>query len=363
MKMQCILEISLKKIKSNWEKINKYSNFKASAVVKANAYGFGLEEIAKALNQSGCNFFYVAQIEEGIKLRNCLKSDKIKIGVLEGLLHHPEEYKKNNLIPVINNLNQLTNFIRYKKADQQMNSILHIDTGMNRLGLDEKELDYVLKNISNISSLNFELIMTHFSNSNVKNDNFNKLQYEKILKINSYFKFKKISLSNTGGILLDKKYILDQTRPGIGIYGYDANGTNIILNDKSLNFPAKLKVPILQIRFAKKGDKVSYGRTETLNRDSQLVTIGIGYADGILRLLKKKMCIIINDKPCQIIGSITMDSLIVDITDINARHLKVGSYLELINEQFLINWNKSESGISIYELFTLISNRVIRKYV
>ena len=76
--MQCILEISLKKIKSNWEKINKYSNFKGSAVVKANAYGFGLEEIAIALNQSGCKYFYVAQIEEGIKLRNRLKSDKIK---------------------------------------------------------------------------------------------------------------------------------------------------------------------------------------------------------------------------------------------------------------------------------------------
>ena len=251
--MQCILEISLKKIKSNWEKINKYSNFKASAVVKANAYGFGLEEIATALNQSGCNFFYVAQIEEGIKLRNRLKSDKIKIGVLEGMIHHPEEYKKNNLIPVINNLNQLNNFINYKKLSPQIKSILHIDTGMNRLGLDSNELDLILKNISNISSVNFEFILTHFSNSNNKDDNFNYIQYEKILKINSYFKNKKISLSNTGGILLDKKFILDQTRPGIGIYGYDANGKNIILNKKNLNFPAKLKVPILQIRFGKKG--------------------------------------------------------------------------------------------------------------
>ena len=150
--MQCILEISLKKIKSNWEKINKYSNFKGSAVVKANAYGFGLEEIAIALNQSGCNFFYVAQIEEGIKLRNRLKSEKIKIGVLEGMIHHPEEYKKNNLIPVINNLNQLKNFINYKKLYPEIRSILHVDTGMNRLGLDSNELDYVIKNISNIFS-------------------------------------------------------------------------------------------------------------------------------------------------------------------------------------------------------------------
>ena len=361
--MQCILEISLKKIKSNWEKINKYSNFKASAVVKANAYGFGLEEIAIALNQSGCNFFYVAQIEEGIKLRNCLKSDKIKIGVLEGLLHHPKEYKENDLIPVINNFNQLEDFINYKKVDPKIKSILHIDTGMNRLGLDQKELDDVLKNIPYISNINFEFIMTHFSNSNMQNDNFNEKQYEKIMKINSYLKNKKISLSNTGGILLDKKYILDQTRPGIGIYGYDANGKKITLNKEILNFPAILKVPILQIRFGKKGDKVSYGGTEKLNRDSQLVTIGIGYADGILRLLKKNMSIVINGKPCQIIGSITMDSLVVDITDINAKNLEVGSYLELINEEFLIDLDKSELGVNIYELFTLISNRVIRKYV
>jgi len=361
--MQCILEISLKKIRSNWERINKYSNFRASAVVKANAYGFGLEEIALALNQSGCNFFYVAQIEEGIKLRNCLKSDKIKIGILEGMLHHPEEYKKNNLIPVINNLNQLNNFIKFIASSPLLRSILHIDTGMNRLGLDKKELDLALENISYISSVNFEFIMTHFSNSNIQNDNFNNIQYEKILMINSYFKNKRISLSNTGGILLDKKFILDQTRPGIGIYGYDANGENIILNKKNLNFPAKLKAPILQIRFCKKGDKVSYGRTEILNRDSRLATIGIGYADGILKLLKKNMSIVINGIDCPIIGTITMDSLIIDITDVDNKNLKVGSYIELINEDFLINWHRSELGISIYELFTLISNRVIRHYV
>ena len=361
--MQCILEISLKKVKSNWEKINKYSNFKASAVVKANAYGFGLEEIALALSQSGCNFFYVAQFEEGVKLRRCLKSNKINIGVLEGMLYHPEEYKKNNLIPVINNLNQLKNFIKVKKFSPEIKSILHIDTGMNRLGLDKNELELALKDISYISSIDFEYIMTHFSNSNVQDDNFNNLQYEEILRLNAYLNNKKISLSNTGGILLDQKFILDQTRPGIGIYGFDANGKNIILNKETLNFPAVLKVPILQIRFGKKGDKVSYGRTETLKRNSKLATIGIGYADGILRLLKKNMNMIVNGKSCKIVGSITMDSLIIDITDVETENIKVGSYLELINEDFLINLSKSKLDVSIYELFTLISNRVIRKYV
>ena len=87
--MKSILKISLDDIQYNWKLINTASNGKAAAVVKANAYGFGLEEIAIALNQSGCDFFYVAQIEEGIKLRNRLKSNKIKIGVLEGMIHHP----------------------------------------------------------------------------------------------------------------------------------------------------------------------------------------------------------------------------------------------------------------------------------
>ena len=361
--MQSILEISLKEIKSNWEKLNKYSNFKASAVVKANAYGFGLEQIALALNQSGCNFFYVAQIEEGIKLRNCLKSNKVKIAILEGMLHHPNEYKKNNLIPIINSYDQLGDFIKFNKSSKQIRSILHIDTGMNRLGLDENEISLVLENISSFSSVDFEFIMTHFSNSNVPNDNFNNIQYEKILSLNKQLNNKKISLSNTGGILLDKKYILDQTRPGIGIYGFDANCKNIVLNKKKLNFPAKLKIPILQIRFGKRGDTVSYGRTEKLVRDSKLVTIGIGYADGILKLLKKNMKIMINGKSCKIIGSITMDSLIVDITDVETKNLKVGSYLELINHDFLIDLDKKELEVSIYELFTLISNRVIRKYI
>ena len=105
------------------------------------------------------------------------------------------------------------------------------------------------------------------------------------------------------------------------------------------------------------------GRTVKLNRNSKLATIGIGYADGILKMLNKNISLIINGKSCQIIGSITMDSLIIDITDVDTKDLRVGSYLELIDEEFLIKWNKYKLRISIYELFTLISNRVIRKYV
>ena len=93
------------------------------------------------------------------------------------------------------------------------------------------------------------------------------------------------------------------------------------------------------------------------------MVLQIVYCKVILRLLKNNMSIKLNGKSCKIIGAITMDSLVVDITDIKTGNLRVGSYLELINEELLIQWNKNDLGISIYELFTLISNRVIRKYI
>ena len=360
--MQSILEISLKKVRNNWKILNKYSNHKSSAVVKANAYGFGLVEIAKELNKSGCNFFYVAQFEEGVELRAQLKSNNIKIAVFEGILNKLEEYEKYKLTPIINNLDQLDKFIQYNENFKKIQGILNIDTGMNRLGLEEKDITYILNNIEKYKNINYEFIMSHFSNSNLKNDATNEKQFKTILNFVSYFKNKKISLSNTGGILLDKKFILDQARPGIGIYGYDANGKNIKLDNKKLKFPAVLKTPIIQIRDVKKGEKISYGGTEKVSRNSKLATIGIGYADGILRLLKNKMKLSINGKSCNIVGLITMDSMIVDITDIEIKNLKIGSYFELINEEILNNLDMDNSKINIYELFTLMSDRVIRKY-
>ena len=150
-----------------------------------------------------------------------------------------------------------------------------------------------------------------------------------------------------------------------GVYGSDVSHLDAINSRENLKQEIRKlgdSAWVLDFSKNKMGDKVSYGRTERLNRDSKLATIGIGYGDGILWLLKKTMNIVINGKTCPIIGSITMDSLIVDITDLD-KNLKVGSYLELINQDFLIDWNKSELGLSIYELFTLISNRVIRQYV
>ena len=163
-------------------------------------------------------------------------------------------------------------------------------------------------------------------------------------------------------MILGNKYILNQTRPGIGIYGLDTNGNNILLEKNKFSFPVVLKCPIIQIRNVKKGQKVSYNGLTQLSRDSVLATIGIGYADGILRILRKKIKIKINHIECKIVGAITMDSFIIDITDLKNSSLKVGDYVELCNKNnFFTNFIKN-SNVNIYEFFTLLSERIVKNY-
>ena len=363
--MQSKLIISLKKIQKNWNYLNVNSKNNAAAVVKANAYGFGMIPISKSLAEIGCNFFYVAQLEEGLRLRDHFKSRKINIAIFEGLIHDIDYYQRNNLIPIINNVYQFKKIIKFNSInkEKQFKGILNVDTGMNRLGFEEDEL-LSLNNLKEfITCENFIYVMSHLSNANDPNDKQNLHQLNKLLTFKNNLKNTKFSLANTNGILLGNSYILDQTRPGVGIYGIDANGYKITLNDKKLNFPFVLKCPIIQIRNVKKGQRVSYGGITKLQRNSKLATIGIGYADGILRFLKNQIHINIKGVNCKIIGSITMDSLIIDITDLKELKLNVGDYIDLINEKnFFQNFIKN-SNINIYELFTNLSDRINKNYI
>ena len=138
--MQPILKISLEDIKSNWKSLNTCSNGKAAAVIKANAYGMGMLKVAGALLEAGCNYFYVANISEGIELRKKYKSHKIFIAIFEGYLDgYQKTYKEYNLIPIINSLEQLERLNQYAIQENKPKAILNIDTGMNRLGLNKEE--------------------------------------------------------------------------------------------------------------------------------------------------------------------------------------------------------------------------------
>ncbi len=360
--MQAILNISLKDIKSNWMALNNASNGKAAAVIKANSYGVGMIKVAKTLMKAGCNYFYVANLNEGLQLREEIKSKNIRIAVFEGFFKGSEQtYVKYKLTPIINNLDQLIRLKKLVVQGYEIKAILNIDTGMNRLGFSQSEISLVLNNKELLNFIEWDFIMSHLANAHQIKNKENVKQLDKILQFSKIMPNIKLSLANSCGIMLGSKFCLDQTRPGIGLYGIDNFGNNIELNSKSLKFPLSLHGPVIQIRDVNVGEKVSYGGIDITKRKSKLATIGIGYADGWLRLLKPNSSFSIKKKKCTIIGNVTMDSFVLDVTNLKEKLLKEGEYLCLLDNSNIKNILNKLDLIS-YELLTLMGNRLLRKY-
>ena len=360
--MKSILKISLDDIQYNWKLINTASNGKAAAVVKANAYGMGMIEVTRALLESGCNYFYVANIFEGLKLRKKFNSNKISIAIFEGYLEGNQKiYAENNLTPVLNNLEQLKRLNNFSTALTEQKAIINIDTGMNRLGLSKKERDFLINNRDLLNNVRIDYIMSHLSNANENESKINLLQLNELKKFSINFPNIKVSFANSHGVKLGSNFCFDQTRPGIGLYGIDNFGKNFYFNSKKLKLPLKLYAPIIQIKKVNAGEKISYGGIDILKRTSKLATIGLGYADGWLRLLKPNSVFFIENEKCKIVGNITMDSFVLDITDIKKNKLKEGDHICLLDNSNIEHILKNNNIIS-YELLTLMGDRLHRNY-
>ena len=360
--MQAILNISLNDIKSNWVALNNASNGKAAAVIKANSYGVGMIKVAKTLMKAGCNYFYVANLNEGIQLREEIKSKDIKIAIFEGFLKGGEQtYLKYKLTPIINNLDQLFRLKKLIAQGYKIKAILNIDTGMNRLGFSQSEISLLLSNKELLDFIEWDFVMSHLANAHQIKNKKNFKQLDTILQFSKTIPNIKLSLANSGGILLGSKFCLDQTRPGIGLYGIDNFGNNIEINSKSLKFPLSLYGPVIQVRDVNVNEKVSYGGIDITKRKSKLATIGIGYADGWLRLLKPNSSFSIKKKKCTIIGNVTMDSFVLDVTNLKVKLLEEGEYLCLLDNTNIKNILNKLDLIS-YELLTLMGSRLLRKY-
>ena len=218
-----------------------------------------------------------------------------------------------------------------------------------------KELRYLLNNVS------IDYIMSHLSNANENESKMNLLQLDELKNFSINFPNIRVSFANSHGIKLGSNFCFDQTRPGIGLYGIDNFGKNFYFNSKKLKLPIKLYAPIIQIKKVNAGEKISYGGIDVLKRSSILATVGLGYADGWLRILKKNSVFLIGNEKCEIVGNITMDSFVLDITDIKKNKLKEGDHICLLDNSNIEHILKNNNIIS-YELLTLMGDRLHRNY-
>ncbi len=348
-KNSTILRINTKNIIYNYNFFKKINNNSIVApTIKANGYGIGDEFIFKLLVKHKCKHFFVATLEEGIKLNKI--NSKVYIYILNGIQNYNLKQFNRNLIPIINSVNE------FEKINKTNNSFgVHIDTGINRLGINYNNIP---NNIFNSKKIN--IVISHLASADEYDNIYNYTQKRRFDKNVKKFKKKDIifSLSNSNGSILSNSYSYDMIRPGIGIYGGNNNNKRL---KRSLKSVLTLSGKIIQIKIVNKNEYIGYNQTYRTKKNIKVAVIGTGYADGIPRKLSNKGVVYYKNNKFNIVGRISMDSFTIDIS--KSKHiLKIGMYVDLINHKYDVeNYAKQCETIS-NEVITSIGSRVIRLY-
>ncbi|MBE8191108.1 MAG: alanine racemase [Alphaproteobacteria bacterium] len=326
-----------------------------AAVVKADAYGLGLEAVAPALSKAGCVDFFVAQISEALQLRGLLPDATIY--VLNGLGDTPAIFTKNNLIPCLINIEQIK---LWQKAGDNPAALM-LDIGFNRLGLAATDLLDLASDPTLFEGWQLKMIIGHLACSDDPDHPMNRAQAETFRDACATLPDAPKSLANSGGVLLGADYHFDMARCGIALYGgMEADGIKPV---------ATLTAPLLQIRQIVQGESVGYSASFTASHDMQIGIIALGYGDGIPHRFGTKAQAVplwLAEQAVPIIGKISMDTLAVNLTNLPlSGHLppQIGDMVEVFGTHNPLPHLAKAGDTTAYELLTRLGKRTKRLYV
>ena len=373
--------IDIRNLQYNYQALFKYVKKPIVAVVKANAYGLGVEKIFYALYDAGCRHFAVAYYFEALNLEELFHSAKLEEKIDIFLL---SEFKilensktglanKVNIIPVIYSIEQIHNFALDKKENNDF--AIYFDTGFTRLGINFKDAKVVCKLLNQYGLKIPKFTISHFANSDLYENNilfkYNETQYLRFISILNLFPNSLNSIASSSAIFLDRKYHMDFVRPGKALYGLSPLAKNLIGVKNVFSLFAK----VLQIQAIKKGDSIGYGQTFVAEGDMIIATISGGYADGIPVQLSYSnqrndsymhYCSI-NFKnklyKAPIIGRISMDTCTLDVTQLPKDTYFVGQEIEVFGENTLsLNEIADKIQTNVYSVLLNLGIRVLRQY-
>ncbi len=364
------LTIDLGAIADNWRAMARRSgNARTGAVVKADAYGLGIEDVGVTLYEAGVRDFFVAAAEEGATLRSF--APEARIFVLSGIWAGREAiFFENDLVPVIASEEQLAFWMGVLAEEGDYPYALHVDTGFNRLGVPLEDALALADDTARPASFSPVLIMSHLHSGDTPDSALNRQQLESFRRVAAAFEGIESSFSASSGIFLGSDYHFDLTRPGVALYGGEA--VNGVANP--MRPVVKAEARIIQIRTARKGETVSYGGTYQLSRESRLAIVSAGYADGYLRALSGSGLPLrqvlpngafgyVAGRKVPVIGRITMDMTIFDVTDIPENEVRAGDYVELFGDNIALDDVARAGGTIGYEVLTSLGLRYERRYL
>lgn len=354
-----ILEIDLDAITANWRKLGErlLTAARCAAVVKADAYGLGIAEVAPALAQAGCKVFFVASLDEGLGLRALLP--RAQIAVLGGLaLGSAAAFARARLVPVLNDLGQIDDWRHYAVRHGGAPAMLHLDTGMARLGLSPKETARLAAEPARLEGFALALIMSHLACASEPAHPMNLEQLASFRAALARLPRAPASLAASSGIFLGADFHFDLARPGAAIYGVNPRPGA----PNPMSQVVYLKGKILQVRDVDTGQSVGYGAAHRTDRPSRIATIGVGYADGWLRSASHRGSASIAGQRVPVIGRISMDLMTLDVTGIDPQLARPGAYADLLDAQYGVDDAAFAAGTIGYEILTGLTRRGRRLY-
>ncbi|WP_029003364.1 alanine racemase [Azorhizobium doebereinerae] len=356
-----LLTIDLAALAANWRTLaERAAPATCAAVVKANAYGLGIARAAPALWAAGARVFFVAQLEEARTLRALLPAADIYVlgGLLPGL---SASFAGLGVRPVLGSAPELAEWSAFcRRSGADLPAAIHVDTGMNRLGLTVED---TLALGADRARIGFTpaLVMTHLACADAPGHPLTALQHERFSRVARAFPGVPASLANSAGTLMDPSFHFDLVRPGIALYGGSA-----IAGTAPLKPVVRLEVPIIQVRDGISGESVGYGAAQRLGRASRIAILSIGYADGFLRAFGASdgspgAEAVVRGRRCPLIGRVSMDLTAVDVTDVP--DVERGDTAVLLGDGIGIDELAAHGRTIGYEVLTSLGERYRRVYL
>lgn len=362
-----LLHIDLSALASNWRTLrDNAGGAEASAVVKADAYGTGIEQAVPALHQAGCRTFFVAHLSEAIRVRTV--APDATIYVLNGLFPGTSPaFVEHDVRPVLGSFDEIEEWAAFCRAQgQKHKAAIHVDTGMNRLGLTVAQ-GLTLKDRAELKDFETALLISHFVAAEENDNPLNIRQIESFKAVRETLPGVRASLANSSGIFLKEKPHFDLVRPGYALYG----GNPTPDRDNPMKAVVGLEVRIAQLRWVEENDTVGYNARWLALGRRRIATLSIGYADGYPRSASARGKsgeellagqVLVAGRPCPFAGNVSMDLITIDVTDIPENAVKRGDTVTMIGGALTIDEVGRRAGTIGYEILTNLGRRYARSY-
>ncbi len=355
------LTIDLAALADNWRTVrDRVAPAECGATIKGDGYGCGTAAVAQALWRAGCRTFFVALPMEGIEVRAAVPDATIYI--LDGLFAGQAAfYVEHRLRPSLASPEEVAEWAGATNGAQP--AALHVDTGINRLGLSLAQARQLAGDSALIGRAGLCLVMSHLQCGDDSDNPTNAAQLDRFNEVRRLFPALPGSLANSPGAFAGEGFAQDLARPGVALYG--GNPFNAEANP--FKPVVRLIAPVLQVREVAQGEGVGYGATWRAERASRIAIIGTGYADGLMRHLSwparnGPAQVMIAGQRAPIVGRVSMDMITVDVTDIAPGSVMRGTEAELLGEHINVDDWARWAGTIPYEILTSLGRRYAKVY-